>query len=103
ISNATYALQLAAAACGLGAQWVTLLEDSDERMKPILGVPPIIRIHNMVPIGFPAFEVKTPFRRELEEIVHYERYDMSKYRSHQDVQDFILKLRELSKPNYPLK
>ncbi|MBI2954715.1 MAG: nitroreductase family protein, partial [Chloroflexi bacterium] len=48
ISNATYALQLAAAACGLGAQWVTLLEDSEERMKPILGVPPIIRIHNMV-------------------------------------------------------
>ena len=51
-----------------------------------------------MPIGYPAYESKIPHRRELKEIVHHDKYDMSKYRSHEDVQEFIRKLRELSKP-----
>ncbi|MBI2954714.1 MAG: nitroreductase family protein [Chloroflexi bacterium] len=102
-TNATYALHLAAAACGLGSQWVTVLEPFEERIKPILGVPPIIRVMNLIPIGYPAYVPKPTYRRDLKEIVHSEQYDMSKYRSHQDVQDFIFKLREVSKQAYPLK
>ncbi len=102
-ANATHMIHLAAAACGLGSQWVTVNRYFEELIKPILGVPPIIRILNLVPIGYPAYEPKIPYRRELKEIVHYEKYDMAKYRSHEDVQEFIRKLRELSKPVYPLK
>ena len=102
-ANATHMIHLAAAACGLGSQWVTVNSYFEQLIKPLLGVPTIIRILNMIPIGYPAYEPKIPHRRELKEIVHYEKYDMSRYRSHEDVQEFIRKLRELSKPVYPIK
>lgn len=103
IATVTQMIHLAVAACGLGSQWVTVCRHFEEMIKPILGVPPIIRILTMVPVGYPAYESKTPYRREVDEIVHYEKYDMSKYRSHQDVQEFIRNLREASKKVYPLK
>lgn len=103
IANTTQLLNLAAAACGLGSQWVTVDYLYEQMLKPILGVPPIMRIMNIVPIGYPAYKPSVPYRRKLEEIVHHDRYDMSKYRSPEEVQEFIRKLRVASKPVYPLK
>jgi len=93
IAAATQMIHLAVAACGLGSQWVTVDRYFEELIKPILGVPPILRIFSMVPIGYPAYEPKAPHRRDLEEIVHYEKYDKAKYRSHEAVQEFIRNLR----------
>ncbi|MBI2955334.1 MAG: nitroreductase family protein [Chloroflexi bacterium] len=95
-------IHLAAAACGLGSQWVTVSRLPEELIKPILGVPTILRILSLVPIGYPAYQPKPTFRRELREIVHYERYDMSRARSNEDVQEFIRSLREHSRPAYPI-
>ncbi|MDP2645839.1 MAG: nitroreductase family protein [Desulfobacterales bacterium] len=103
MANVTYAINLAAAAAGLGAQWVSVNWLYEQYLKPILGVPPSIRIFNMVPIGYPAYTPKPTFRRDLAEITHYEKYDMSKYRSPDDVREFIRQLRERSKSAYPLK
>jgi len=103
IANTTQIIHLAAAACGLGSQWVTIDQLSETLIKPILGVPPILRLFSMAPIGYPAYEPKSPYRRELKEIVHYKKYDMTRYRSHEAVQDFIRDLREESKRAYPLK
>lgn len=95
-------VHLAVAACGLNSQWVTVARVAEELMKPILGIPPTLRIFSLVPIGYPAYRIAPSYRRELEEIVHYEKYDMSKFRSNEDVQGFIRLLREHSKPVYPL-
>ena len=103
VAATTQIIHLAAAACGLGSQWVTIDRFCEELMKPILGIPPIIRVFSMVPIGYPAYEPKLPYRRELKEIVHYGRYEMTKYRSHETVQEFIKNLRGESKRAYPLK
>lgn len=103
MANATQIIHLAVAACGLGSQWVTVDRYYEELIKPILRVPPILRIFSLVPIGYPAIEPKKPYRRELEEIVHYDTYDMAKYRSHEAVQEFIRNLRVHSKRAYPLK
>ena len=103
IANATQIIHLAVAACGLGSQWVTVDRYFEELIKPILKVPPILRIFSLVPIGYPALEPKKPYRRDLEEIIHYDTYDMAKYRSHEAVQDFIRDLRTHSKRAYPLK
>jgi len=103
IANATQMIHLAVAACGLGSQWVTVDRYFEELIKPILGVPPIIRIFSMIPVGYSAYQPKSPYRRELKEIVHYEKYDMTKYRSHEAVQEFIRNLRGESKRAYPLK
>jgi len=92
MSNATHMIHLAAAALGLGAQWVTIMQPVGEMMKPILGIPPAIKLFSLVPIGYPAQNVVS-YRRELSEIVHYEKYDMAKHRSQDDIQEFIKSLR----------
>lgn len=101
MANTTQIIHLAAAACGLASRWVTVPQLSEELIKPILGLPPIIRIFNIAVIGYPAYDPGLTYRRELREIVHYEKYDMSKCRSHEQVQEFIRHLRELSWQRYP--
>lgn len=103
IANATQIIHLAAAACGLGSQWVTVDRYYEDLIRPALKVPPILRIFSLIPVGYPAMEPKKPYRRALAEIVHYDTYDMTKYRSHEAVQEFIRNLREHSKRAYPLK
>jgi len=103
IANATQIIHLAAAACGLGSQWVTVDRYYEDLIRPALGVPAILRIFSLVPIGSPAMEPKNPYRRDLQEIVHFDTYDMAKYRSHEAVQAFIRDLRRHSLPAYPLK
>jgi len=93
LSCAAYAIHLAAAALGLGAQWLSLLPPTAEAMKTVLGVPLELTLFNLNPIGYPASE-PVPYRRELRELVHYDQYDMSKFMSHDDVQKYIRYQRE---------
>jgi len=92
MANAVNMIHLAACALGLGAQWVSLHSPRRELMKQILGVPPEINLFCVVPIGFPD-QQPLGFRRELSETVHYEKYDMSKFRTQEDIQEFIKYLR----------
>jgi 5,6-dimethylbenzimidazole synthase len=92
LANVTHMIHLAAAALGLGAQWVTIMQPVGEMMKPILGIPPALKLFTLVPIGHPAQRV-TSYRRELSEMVHYEKYNMSKFRSQDEIQEFIKSLR----------
>lgn len=92
MANAVLMMHLAAAASGLGAQWVSLDPPRQEAIKYILGIPPEIKLFCLVPAGFPAHQ-PAGHRRELSEMVHYEKYDMSKLRSQQAIQDFIKYLR----------
>ncbi len=93
LTTANYAIHLAAAALGLGAQWISLPWPAAEKMKPILGIPTIITLFALNAIGYPAVK-PVPYRRDLNEMVHYEEYDMSKFRSNQDIQDFLKYQRE---------
>jgi nitroreductase len=93
LANATTMIHLAAAALGLGAQWVSLFGPRSESMKTVLGIPPGIRLFTLVPIGYPVKKT-VPYRRKLSEIVHYETYDMSKYRSQNDILEYIKGLRQ---------
>ena len=104
LANATHMICLAATALGLGAQWVSIDQPTEEVIKPILGIPPVIRLFTLVPIGYPAHQ-PTPYRRELSELVHYEKYDMSKFRSQADIQEFIkyLRQRSVSAGAYPVQ
>src|SRR3970282_2020839 len=94
-------INLAAAALGLGAQWVSVNKTWEERAKALLGIPPVLSIHTIVPIGYPAGKTSPPYRRKLEEIVHYDTYDQSKYRTGEQVQQFLAQLRHRTLPSYP--
>lgn len=100
IANATHNLQLAAVACGLGSRWVTVNAPTEGRLRALLDVPDELSIHTIVPIGYPADKPKARYRRELKEFVHFEKYDRSKFRSSEDIYEFLLNLRRQMEPRY---
>jgi nitroreductase len=85
MANAAQLMHLAAASLGLGSQWLSITRPWETLLRPILEVPPVLEIHSIVVVGYPAYEPPIPYRRELKEIVHYEKYDKSKYRTGEDV------------------
>jgi nitroreductase len=97
-----YTLQLAAASFGLATAWGTMQTESREiRIRQLLGIPDVYTVDHIVPLGYPDEErekndkalrpvrERASFRRELDEIVHYERYDRGKFRSDEKVKEFI--------------
>lgn len=85
MANTCQMMHLAAASLGLGSQWFSVTRPWEEALKTILEVPALLDIHSMVVVGYPAYETPPPYRRELNELVHYEKYDKSKYRSGKDI------------------
>ena len=97
-----YTLQLAAATFGLATAWGTMQTESREtQIRQLLGIPDVYTVDHIVPLGYPDEEKekrdktlrpvreRASFRRELNEIVHYERYDRGKFRSDEKIKEFI--------------
>jgi hypothetical protein len=66
-----------------------------------------LKVYELIPIGYPAKPVPVPPRRSLAEIVHYERSDIAKARTDEDVKKFLLTMtrigsygRKASKPEH---
>ncbi len=100
MANAVFSMHLAAAALGIGAQWFSGIDDWAALLRPILGFPPAMHVHVIVPLGYPAEPPKGGYRRKFEDIVHHDHYDMSKYRSEAKMNDFIRELRGRTKTAY---
>ncbi len=100
LANATHNMHLAAAALGLGSQWKSVNHVWEQALKRLLNVPDMIEIHTIVVLGYPAYEPLPAYRRELKEMVHYERYDRMKYRSGEDMYQFLCSLRRKTRPSY---
>lgn len=100
IGNATHLICQAAAALGLGASWVSTENTWEKQAKDLLKVPHQLTIHEFVPIGYRSSKPPTGYRRELKELVHYEEYDQSRYRTDEDILEFVRKLRKKTKPAY---
>ncbi len=89
----SYAIHLAAASLGLGAQWLSLLPPVSEAMKSVLGIPLELTLFNLNPIGHPAV-APVSHRRELHELVHHDTYDMKKFMTNDDIREYILRQRK---------
>ena len=100
VGNATQNIHMAAAALGLNSQWVSVSRIWGQSLKEILRIPEILDVHTLVAIGKPACEPKPGHRRPLSDIVHRNAYDLSKYRTGEDIQRFILKLRRTTASGY---
>jgi len=100
MGNATQLLCLAAAAVGLGTQWVSVNLGWERKVRDILKVPEDLIIHTLIPIGYPVHKPAPPYRRELKDIVHYEEYDQARYRTTEDIVQFLDRLRKHTKPAY---
>jgi len=97
-----YSIQLAAASFGLATAWATIHWGPPEAaVKTLLAIPEAFTVDHIIPIGYPDIDTekrtrtlipvreRAPFRRELQDIVSYERYDMTKYRSDKETDQFI--------------
>ncbi len=100
MANATHNMQLAAAALGLGSGWISVASSSEKLIKGLLGVPDVLDVHTIVPIGYPAYQPRPGYRRELQEMVHVDRYDRNKLRSMDEVIDYLRSLRKQTRPDY---
>src|SRR5213593_4683305 len=92
LANATLLIHLAATSLGLASQYVSDANSPymETMLKVALEIPEPLRIYHLVPIGYAKSQVAAPPRRELEEIIHYEKYDMNKFRDDQGVSRFIM-------------
>ncbi|MDZ4247228.1 MAG: nitroreductase family protein, partial [Dehalococcoidia bacterium] len=103
IANCTQYIHLAAAALGLGSQWASVNNSWEPQIRRLLEIPDVISVHTIVPIGYPDYKVPPPYRRKLQEMVHYEKYDQSKYRTEEDIRDYIMELRRKTVQSYDVK
>lgn len=92
LANATLLIHLAATAVGLASQYVSDANSPymETMLKVMLAIPEPLRIYHLVPIGYAKSRVAVPPRRELAEIVHFEKYDMNKFRDDQGMTNFIM-------------
>jgi hypothetical protein len=88
----------AAASLGLGSQRVDA--GTQTVFREILEYPDPLEIDCIVPIGYRNVEPGPPLRFPLEELVHYEKYDMKKYLKDEDFLKFMERIRNLGRPGY---
>ncbi len=91
LANATLLIHLAATSLGLASQYVSDANSPymETMLKVLLNIPEPLRIYHLVPIGYGKTAVAAPPRRELEEIIHSEKYDPKKYRQDTQIEQFI--------------
>jgi 5,6-dimethylbenzimidazole synthase len=91
LANATLLIHLAAAAMGLASQYVSDANSPymETMLKVLLGIPEPLRIYHLVPIGYAKGPVAAPPRRNLDEILHYEKYDLAKFRDDASLAGFV--------------
>lgn len=94
LANATLLIHLAATCLGLASQYVSDANSPymETMLKVLLGIPEPLRIYHLIPIGYAKGPVAPRPRRELEEIVHYEKYDLKKFRNDKEMEKFIMTL-----------
>jgi nitroreductase len=98
LANTCTLIHLAAAALGLGTQWVTL--HIEEGFKRVLNIPDVMTVHSIIPVGYPDVPRKKGVRRPLADLIHHERYDMSKHMTNRQILEYIFELRRGTKPTY---
>lgn len=95
MANTVQNMHLAAAALGLGSQWLSVDYVFEQAVREVLDIPEVLEIHTIVALGYPNAACPPAYRRDLSEIVHYEKYDRSKHRSDNDIINFMAKIQEM--------
>ena len=96
LASAFLYMALAATTLGLGSQWVSATGHPfvECLLKELLGIPQKLGIYDMMVVGYPAYQPRERLVRERVEMVHEGRYDKAKYRSDEEIRNFIVSLRK---------
>jgi nitroreductase len=95
LANCFLYMNLAVISLGLGAQWVSSIVQPyvQSLTKDLLKVPRELEFYDMLAVGYPDIEPKPRPVRAKQEIIHYNGYDRTKFRTEQQVKTFIASLR----------
>ena len=91
VAASTMSAHLAAAALGYNVWWVTAIgqEEAQQAMRPLLGIPEQLSVLDIMCFGPPA---KTPYKRwkkDIGEIVNWDRFDAAHFMSDAEIDDWI--------------
>jgi len=91
VAASTMSAHLAATALGYNVWWVTAIgqQEAQDAIRPLLGIPDDISVLDIMCFGRAA---KTPYKRwkkGLEEIVNWDRFDSAHHMSTEEIEDWI--------------
>jgi nitroreductase len=95
IGAAVQNIQLAATAFGLASAWLSSGGEPGcaGELRSLLRFPESHLPYAIVPIGYPAADERLRYRRPLEQLVHWNGYDQSKYRPQELIDYYVTNLR----------
>lgn len=95
VAASTMCAHLAAAALGYGVWWVTAIgqEDAQAAMRPLLGVPDDLAIIDLFCFGPPARPPYKRWKKRLDEIASWERFDPRQYRTLAEIDEWVRETR----------
>ena len=88
LAAATMSIHLAATALGLGTMWQSVTEHMETHLKKLLDIPQVYVIPNLAPIGYPKTVVGEKDAKDLEEIVHRERYNRARFKEDREFREY---------------
>jgi nitroreductase len=96
LASAFLYMTLAATSLGLGCHWASLVGSTypSAMIRDLLGIPEGYHIYDMLVLGHPAAGAKPRRVRDLAEMVHYERFEPAKYRSDEQIREWLISLRK---------
>lgn len=91
VAASTMSAHLAAAALGYNVWWVTAIgqEKAQTAMKPLLGIPDDLSVLDIMCFGPPAKPPYKRWKKELHEIVNWDRFDSAHYMNDAELDDWI--------------
>lgn len=101
LANTVLMMVLAAQSLGLGSQWLSDIASPyfATMVKALLGIPDPLYPYHLIPIGHVDRKLRPNARRPLEDMVHHDRYEMSKFRGEEQVRQVLAEM-GIRSPNY---
>src|SRR5882672_1166096 len=91
VAAATMSAHLAAAALGYNVWWVTAIgqEKAQQAMKPLLGIPAELSVLDIMCFGPPAKQPYKRWKKNLGDIVNWNRFDRSHYMTGAQIDEWV--------------
>jgi 5,6-dimethylbenzimidazole synthase len=91
VAAATMSAHLAAAALGYNVWWVTAIgqEDAQRAIKPLVGVPDELAVLDIMCFGPPAKPAYKRWKKQLNEILSWDRFDPAQAMSDEQIEEWI--------------
>ena len=91
VAASTMSAHLAAAALGYNVWWITAIgqQAAQDAMKPLLDIPEELSVLDIMCFGPPRKPPYKRWKKSLDEIVHWDRFDRSHYPTDEQIEEWI--------------